>query len=275
MKKVSFIVRTCGRPHILRHTLQSIRRQTYQNIETVVVEDGENTAEQMIMAEFSDMNIKYCNTGVKVGRAKAGNIALSKAEGEYFIFLDDDDQVYPAHVEILMEAVNESGKKAAYSVAHEAVSIYSKKKEDYITVYKHIRYRQPFCRIFLSVNNYLPIQTVMFHRSLFEQYGGFRENLDALEDWDLWLRYVSHEDFIFVDQVTSLYRVPIKGLKRDKTLFEAYPKVSKLMGEYSCNFNFSECNEELNYILNDLKCPMWKKVLRRMKKRLYRRGTYR
>lgn len=37
---VSVIVRTCGRPDILRETLLSLRNQTYKNIEIVVVEDG-------------------------------------------------------------------------------------------------------------------------------------------------------------------------------------------------------------------------------------------
>ena len=56
---VSIIVRTCNRPHILREALESIRRQTYPNIEVVVAEDGANTAQEMLETEFSDMNIRY------------------------------------------------------------------------------------------------------------------------------------------------------------------------------------------------------------------------
>jgi len=271
MEMVSFIVRTCGRPHVLKHCLESIRQQTYPNIEVVVVEDGENMAEQMIRTEFSDMNIKYHNTGKRAGRSVVGNIALGMAQGEYFNFLDDDDLIYPLHTEVLKNVIAETGKKVAYAVAHEAPSVYSKKKQNYVELYKFVRYRQKFNRMYLTISNYFPIQTVMFHRSLFEQYGGFREHLDALEDWDLWVRYASHEDFVFTNQVTSLYRVPFKWLKRDKVMYNTYEEVSKLIGEYHYNYNLSQCNEELNYILKELKSPLWRKMLRAIKKKIYSR----
>lgn len=269
MKKVSFIVRTCGRPHVLKYSLQSIREQTYPNIEVIVVEDGENLAEQMIATEFSDMDIKYYNTGKREGRARVGNIAMEMASGEFLNFLDDDDLLYPNHTEILMNYLQNGEKKVAYTVAHEGVSRYSKAKQKYVTLYKRVRYRQPFCRLYLTMNNYFPIQTVMFHKSLFDMYGGFREHLDVLEDWDLWLRYASHEDFEFIDRITSIYRVPIKWFNRDRCFYTAYDDVTKLFAEYSYQYNFKECNDELLYIVKDLRYPKWKKFLRKVKKKLY------
>lgn len=271
MKMVSFIVRTCGRPHVLKYSLQSIREQTYPNIEVIVVEDGENTAEKMIITEFADMNIKYYNTGEKKGRARVGNIAMEMASGEYLNFLDDDDLLYPEHTEVLMKYLSRNEKKVAYAVAQEAKSIYSQKRQKYVTIYKYVRYRQPFCRLYLIKDNYFPIQTVMFHKSLFEQYGGFREHLDTLEDWDLWLRYATHEDFEFINQITSLYRVPFVRLKRDKRFCNAYDDVKKLFAEYSYNYNLKECNDELIYILKDITYPKWKKALRKIKKKIYNR----
>lgn len=269
MEKVSFIVRTCGRPQVLRHSLESIRKQTYQNIEVIVVEDGLNIAEDMICKKFSDMDIKYYNTGERLGRAKVGNIALKMSEGQYLNFLDDDDLLYPQHTEALLECLKQSKKKVAYAIAHEAISVYSRKEQNYITLHKKIRFNQPFNRLYFTMSNFMPIQTVMFHRSLFEQYGGFRENLDALEDWDLWLRYAAHEDFEYVGEVTSLYRVPLQRFKRDKVLFKAYSEVSKLFEEYEYPYNFRQCNEELNYILNEIRTPKWKKVVKRFLKEIY------
>ena len=58
------------------------------------------------------------------------------------------------------------------------------------------RDHQPFDRITLWHHNYLPIQAVLFHRSLFEAHGGFAEDMDQLEDWNLWTRYTIHDDFV-------------------------------------------------------------------------------
>ena len=43
---VSIIIRTCQRPHVLERALNSVRKQTYKNIQVVIVEDGENKSER-------------------------------------------------------------------------------------------------------------------------------------------------------------------------------------------------------------------------------------
>ena len=208
---VSVIVRTCGRPAILREALISLRRQTYENLEIVVVEDGAAKSESMIKKEFSDLNIIYYPTIKKVGRSKAGNIAMKLAHGKYLNFLDDDDLLYADHVEVLVSALlrNEHGEKAAYSTAFET-PIEIKSRDPYVYEVKSYNcvYTQCFDPILLCHHNYIPIQSIMFEKSLFEQYGGLDENTDALEDWDLWLRYSTHTDFIYVFKTTSIYRVP-------------------------------------------------------------------
>ena len=64
----------------------------------------------------------------------------------------------------------------------------------------------------------------MFEKSLFEEYGGLDETLDALEDWDLWVRYSLHTDFLCIPKTTSIYRVPGNqeiDKKRQKDLDDA------------------------------------------------------
>lgn len=207
---VSIIVRTCGRPCVLRETLQSLRSQTYSNIEIVVVEDGEDTARDMIVNEFKDLNIVYKATGKREGRSKAGNLAMSLAKGKYLNFLDDDDLFFADHVEVLVNALNESECRAAYAFAFETkidvkgTDPYIYTLGDYETIHK-----QSFDRVMLCHHNYIPIQCIMFEKSLFEEYGGLDESLDALEDWDLWVRYSCYTDFECVEKTTSVYRVPM------------------------------------------------------------------
>ena len=112
---VSIIVRTCGRPSVLRETLLSLRNQTYQNFEVVIVEDGPDISRKLVEIEFSDLNYQYHYTGENVGRCEAGNIALLMAKGDYFNFLDDDDLFYADHIEVLVAALEQiRGHKEAY-----------------------------------------------------------------------------------------------------------------------------------------------------------------
>ncbi len=222
---VSIIVRTCQRQAVLRETLLSLRSQTYPNIEIVVVQDGKETAGKMIREEFSDLNILYFATGKRTGRSRAGNMAMEKAHGTYLNFLDDDDLFYADHVEVLVHTLLHSENRAAYAFAFQT-PITVKSLEPYVyelEAYEGI-HKQTFDKIMLCHHNYIPIQCMMFEKSLFEQYGGLDESLDALEDWDLWVRYSLHTDFTCVEKTTSIYRVPKdrkKRVRRQKVLDDA------------------------------------------------------
>lgn len=239
--KVSIIVRTCGRPAVLRETLVSLRNQTYQNLEIVVVEDGSPTASDMIASEFADLNIVYFSTGEKVGRSKAGNLAMERATGKYLNFLDDDDLFYADHVEVLVSALLSDDNKAAYSFAFETpIEVFSKEPYQYSVKHYYGTHKQAFDRIMLCHHNYIPIQAIMFERTLFEQYGGFDESLDALEDWDMWVRYSLHTDFTCVPKTTSIYRTPFDkriNAERQKALDDALVVVRNKHKSYMQNIS--------------------------------------
>lgn len=234
---VSIIVRTCQRPDVLRETLISIRNQTYDNIEIVVVEDGKPSAQEMIEAEFNDLNIRYFSTGTNMGRSNAGNLGLENATGEFLNFLDDDDVFYADHVECLVRELQQSGNMAAYAFGFETpIVVYSTKPYKYEIKAYNRRYTTKFDEVELCYHNYIPIQCIMFSRKLYEELGGFDTSLDYLEDWDLWVRYAQRTRFSCVEKTTSMYRVPfdqkIQKTRQDK-LDEALKVVRKKHETYN------------------------------------------
>lgn len=206
---VSIIVRTCGRPDVLRETLCSIRNQYYKNIEVVIVEDGPPISKQMIETEFSDMNVLYHSFGENKGRSKAGNYGMRIANGKYLNFLDDDDLFFPDHVSILVNELVNSNYKVAYSTAFETpIRVFSKSPYVYEITDRKVEYKGEFNRMRLMSSNITPIQCVMFEKEVFEKCGGFDEKIESLEDWDLWIRFALKYDWKYVPRTTSLYRVP-------------------------------------------------------------------
>ena len=104
----------------------------------------------------------------------------------------------------------------------------------YEEVFHITRHRQRFDRLTLWHHNYLPIQAVLFHRSLYERYGGFAEDMDQLEDWNLWTRYTLEDDFVLVEKTTSKYRVPANAREaagRQERLDRAYRDAVKRQRE--------------------------------------------
>ena len=229
---VSVLVRTmpgCGGR--LKEAVASIAAQTYQAVHLVVVEDGGNTAQAQLDAvkatgRFNEVSYMPLP---KSGRCMAGNAALAAAKGELVCFLDDDDLFYADHLEVLVNAWSENPELGAvYGLAYEVrTEIISQEPWVYKDLVHSLMFRQPFSRTLLWHHNFMPIQTVLFQRKLYETYGGFDPELDNLEDWNLWVRYSLKHDFLMVPKVTSLYRVPAsadKALKRQAVLDDYYSK---------------------------------------------------
>lgn len=232
---VSIITRTHG-PKIgyLREAIASVLNQTYPNIEHIIVED--RTAEAAgLVEEVRDAyraNIRYLISD-GVGRSRAGNCGLDAARGQYLMFLDNDDLLYPDHVEILISALRANRDAvASYSLAWEVLTDDGSKQEsfDYL---EHLHllpdsHRRPYSHERLQVENFIPIQSILFSRALFERFGGIEEDLEYLEDWNLWVRYSHGGKFVMVPKLTSVYRTPAdpeKRAARHQKLHAAYDTV--------------------------------------------------
>ncbi|MBR3437496.1 MAG: glycosyltransferase family 2 protein [Lachnospiraceae bacterium] len=214
---VSVLIRTMNRPEALREALYSIRRQTYKNIEAVVVEDGPADSEEMIRREFPDLNVDYYALGKNEGRCIAGNTALSRAKGKYLNFLDDDDMLYPRHVETLVGFLEREQAYAAYAGAFETrVDVVSKRPYSYKVREVQSVCTQDYTKEEMLDTNFIPIQCLMFRKELFTELGGFDTTVETFEDWDLWTRYSLKYPFLRVDKTTSVFRTPY-----DPTVFEA------------------------------------------------------
>ena len=184
----------------------------------------------------------------------AGNIALRLATGDYYNFLDEDDILLENHVEQLMNRLITSHTKAAYAVAEEQqIRVMSFSPYIFRVKRKLVRYRHPFNRVLLCYMNIFPIQCVLFSRELYDKYGGLNEELDLLEDWDLWLRYAAHEKFAFENIITSIYYTPFKDKKkasRDRHLQDAEQAACVNYQKYMFKMSAQEVNEDMQYILN-------------------------
>lgn len=221
---VSVVVRTCGRPDTLRRTLQSLRWQTYRNFEVIVTEDGPDTARTMLETEFADLPVRYLNDSVRRGRAANGNRGLAAAKGTLCNFLDDDDFFYPDHLELLV----------GFWCAHpEADLVLGSAMALFCLPDGTVTQLEPMVfdridRFSMCQNCRIPIQTVLFRRSLFEQFGGLIETLDAHEDWGMWLKYLEHGRRITphapdIRRMTSVFVQPAGQAAADARI-EAYRK---------------------------------------------------
>lgn len=225
--KVSIVIRTMNRPAMLMEAIGTAWNQTYGNVELVVVDDGEGQGRQIVenLPAAAGREAVYVKTDGAVGRAAAGNLGLAHCSGEFICFLDEDDQLYADHVEVLVAHAVNNGLKVSYALAEEITSVYAA-DGSWTDGAVAVPYRQEFSRVLLWYKNFLPIQSVLFARSLYEELGGFDEALDLYEDWSLWVKYSTKCDFGFVPKVTSRYRIFTGRTKRSAVFGDSYARVA-------------------------------------------------
>ncbi|MCF6225327.1 MAG: glycosyltransferase [Xanthomonadales bacterium] len=212
--KVSIVMRTyAGRSAWLHESICSVLNQTHPNIELIIIEDGSNEhsvlINQLLPALNPGQSIKYLSQR-KLGKAHAGNLGLENATGNYIGFLDDDDLLFANHVELLLgTALANKQASGAYALAWE-VRTATPPGMPYAEHHYEVPAisRQPYSRETLLKHNLWSIQSVLFEKSLYDQFGGFDVNCEYLEDWELWLRYTQTSHFAFLPHITSLYRTP-------------------------------------------------------------------
>lgn len=107
---ISIIVPVYNVMKYLPRCVNSLRRQTYRNLEIILVDDGSTDnsgalAEKMAM-EDRRIRVFHKENG---GTSSARNLGLSKAQGKYIGFVDSDDYVEPKMYERLLTAALEDG----------------------------------------------------------------------------------------------------------------------------------------------------------------------
>lgn len=101
---VSVIVATYRRDETLKNAIYSLIKQTYKNIEIIVIDDNAdinwNNKVKEILSIFEEYkNIFYIRNEKNLGSAKTRNIGIDIAKGKYITFLDDDDIYLPNKIE--------------------------------------------------------------------------------------------------------------------------------------------------------------------------------
>ena len=102
MKKVSAIVVNWNGKDVLSGCLQSLSKQDYENLEIWVSDNGSEDGSQAMMKEHYP-SVRLLENNENLGFGSAVNRALQKAEGNYFLFLNNDLELAPDCVTQLVE----------------------------------------------------------------------------------------------------------------------------------------------------------------------------
>jgi glycosyltransferase involved in cell wall biosynthesis len=180
MPRVSVVIPTRDRPHMLRDAIASVRAQSFAGYEIIVVINGPDTPQTAeAMAAAAACHVVRIKEG---GIARALNAGIRAARGEWVAFLDDDDLWEQNRLELALDAAAKTG-------ADVIVCDYALFDESGATRNPPLRPPAGLApRQAMTLKNYFGgCSVTMAKRSALMAEGGFDPSFVS-PDWDLWMR---------------------------------------------------------------------------------------
>jgi glycosyltransferase involved in cell wall biosynthesis len=181
---VSVILPTFKRKERLKEAVESVLGQTYKNIEVLVIDDTPDDSISQIVSGIGDERIKHIKSKERLGFVKSLNKGAELAKGKYIARIDADDfWLDPRKLEKQVDFLEENKE---YVLCGGGIVIVDETGKELIR-YLHPKKDKDIRNSILLVDNFTH-SSVLFNKDAFQKVGGYDENLDFAEDWDLWLK---------------------------------------------------------------------------------------
>jgi len=180
--KVSIVIPTYNRAHLVTKAIESVLQQNFQNLQLIVVDDGSVDNTRDCVARFSDPRLLYLFR--ENGRTGAAlNTGIAASRGELFAFLGSDDAYLPEFVQTHVEFLDQ----------HPEIGLVGSGMQVVAPDGQLIRESQPWLLgPEWDVSTWLHEcrfgGAAMMRRTWLDRVGGFDASLKLLFDWDLFLR---------------------------------------------------------------------------------------
>jgi glycosyltransferase involved in cell wall biosynthesis len=197
---VSVIIPTRNRALLLRRTLESVLKQSTENLEVIVVDDGSTDGSGAVAAAM-DPRVSVIRNPESAGVSVARNRGIASASGEWIAFCDDDDLWAPNKLQEQLTAADTAGANWVYAgdvnVNDQLRVLSGGPPPDPADVMA----RLPRCNPLASGGS-----NVVVRSNILAEVGGFDPALRRTEDWDLWIRIAQKGPPAYVRKPLVAYR---------------------------------------------------------------------
>lgn len=198
MSKVSIIVPCYKLGKYLPEALDSVLAQDYADWDCIIVNDGSPDSTAEVAANYCAKDSRFKSLDLENGGViRARNKGVEASTGDYLLFLDADDILFPDYIGKAVRAMEENP----------ALLVVSGPVEQFGDASGMIEI-PPFSKDTMLARNSLHVSS-MIRRADFDRAGGFNpEMAEGLEDWDLFLGILEKDgDVLILDTPVLKYRI--------------------------------------------------------------------
>lgn len=212
--KVSVIIPTYNRAHLLRRAVLSVQAQTLPDWEVIVVDDCSTEDIAGALAEFDDRRIRLIRHPVNRGAPAARNTGIASASAPWIAFLDSDDEWLPEKLARQWRLVR-GGADAPLLIYSGFEKVGWPRQPSPPTRRGHVF-------IDLLEENFVgTCSTPLVRNQALQSVGGFDTEMRSCQDWDLWLRLARQGPFDFVAETLVRYHHQPDSITMNRAAFVA------------------------------------------------------
>ncbi len=193
MAAPAVVIPVHDRAALLELALRSVRSQTLQPAEVIVVDDGSTDGSGDVADRFGCTVVRQSAQGVSAAR----NAGLAAASARHVAFLDSDDEWEPTHLGQLTAVATGRVLVSSAALSTDGVLIGSQSRRPLVLT---------SADRLLWPDNPVVTSAVLVDRAAALEVGGFDERLRHSEDLDLWARLLARGPGLVLPEPTVRYR---------------------------------------------------------------------
>jgi glycosyltransferase involved in cell wall biosynthesis len=206
MATISVIIPAYNAERTIIKTIESVQKQTFQDLEIIVINDGSRDLTLELLETIPEPRLKvysYPNGGVSIAR----NHGISNATGNYFSFIDADDLWTEDKLEKQLLALQQNPEAGvAYSWTFYMIESSENSNNICFISDEKVAFTGNIYSKLLLKNFIGNGSNILARREAIESVGEFEPSLKFCEDWDYYLRLAAKWDFVLVREPQILYR---------------------------------------------------------------------
>ena len=201
--KISIVIPLYNKEKHILETLTCIGKQTFQDYEIIVVNDGSTDNSLKIVKSYQDSRIKIINQS-NAGAAAARNRGVKEATSEYVAFMDADDFWEERYLESMTKLISEYPNACIYGSNYKIIE----NGQSNVLKFPGIQNKKGYMdNYFVSGKIYTPLWTsaVIVKKETFLNLGGFPTTCKVCEDIDLWCRFAATGKVAYLNEPLATY----------------------------------------------------------------------
>ncbi len=270
LPSVSIIMPTYNGERYIAEAIDSCLKQTFNNIELIILDDGSTDNTSNVVKEINDSRIRLISLNHNSGLALALNQGFMCSIGDYLTWTSDDNTYEPEAIDIMVDYLE---KDREVDFIYSNYYLIDEEDKEIKPIYVDFPYN------LLEGNCIGPC--FMYRRKVYEQIGDYNPKFFLAEDYDYWIRiFKSGLKMMSIDKFLYKYRLHQYSKTAKYGADVSFKQAMKIRSKYFKGYCFKKFFISRSDVLRGIfiwrrewlkeKCPIIVKSLTSMKNELKR-----